>query len=203
MNKPPELKDCPLCGGAVGRKQISVPVTVGARTVDVPGDHAVCAKCGEVFYAPGEMDEAMRRASAIVRDELGLLQSHEIRAIRESFGLTQALFEQALGVGEKTVVRWEKGTVFQNSSTDTLLRAMRDVPETATYLLHRAGIAAQPPAAFDFGWLPGGANANVPLAATLSGIMINAWTPSIAQTRQAEPSVPSEFHDEDAVAAAA
>ena len=54
--------------------------------------------------------------------------------IREGLGLTQQSFEQLLGVGPKTVVRWERGTVFQNRATDSLLRVIRAFPEAARFL---------------------------------------------------------------------
>ncbi len=64
----------------------------------------------------------------------------EIRGIREEFELSQAAFEQLLGVGAKTVVRWEKGTVFQNKSTDSLLRIVRQFPDAARALAEQNGV---------------------------------------------------------------
>jgi transcriptional regulator with XRE-family HTH domain len=82
---------------------------------------------------------------AAIRADLGLLMPKEIKAIRESLDLSQADFELLLGVGQKTVVRWEKGTVFQNRATDTLLRALRDVPGVAEYLGARTGVSVPMP----------------------------------------------------------
>jgi len=62
------------------------------------------------------------------------LSPGEIRAIRERLRLTQRAFEKLLGVGPKTAVRWEKGTVFQNRSTDSLLRLVDAQPESARFL---------------------------------------------------------------------
>jgi len=139
-NHPNDLLECPLCGAAVKRIHASIPIQVGARSVAVEGDYSTCTGCGEVFFAPGEMDEAMQKASSVVRDEDGLLQPAEILAIREGLDLSQAEFERLLGVGPKTVVRWEKGTVFQNGATDSLLRLLRDVPGCVRYLRARAGL---------------------------------------------------------------
>jgi hypothetical protein len=36
--------------------------------------------------------------------------------------------ENLLGVGSKTVVRWEKGTVFQSATADRLMRLILRVP---------------------------------------------------------------------------
>jgi len=138
---PNDLLECPLCGADVKRQQASIPIQVGARSIPVEGDYSLCTGCGEVFFGPGEMDRAMRTASSVVRNDEGLLHSEEIRAIREGLDLSQAQFERLLGVGPKTVVRWEKGTVFQNGATDTLLRLIRDVPACVEYLGARRGLS--------------------------------------------------------------
>lgn len=137
---PNDLSECPLCGADVKRVHASIPIQVGARSVPVAGDYSTCTGCGEVFFGPGEMDRAMRAASSVVRQEEGLLQPEEVRSIREGLDLSQADFERLLGVGPKTVVRWEKGTVFQNGATDSLLRLLRDVPGCIGYLRARAGL---------------------------------------------------------------
>jgi HTH-type transcriptional regulator/antitoxin MqsA len=99
------------------------------------GNYATCDRCGEVYLAPGEGDALHRKASEVVRAREGLLSSAEIRTIRADLGLSQSGFEHLLGVGPKTVVRWEKGTVFQNRTTDTLLRLIRDMPAVRRRLL--------------------------------------------------------------------
>lgn len=138
---PNDLLECPLCGAVVERLRASIPIQVGARSVPIEGEYSMCTGCGEVFFGPGEMDLAMRAASSVVRQEEGLLQPAEILAIREGLDFSQAEFERLLGVGPKTVVRWEKGTVFQNGATDSLLRLLRDVPGCVGYLRARAGLA--------------------------------------------------------------
>lgn len=82
----------------------------------------------------------MRRASDAIRQAEGLLSSEAIRDIRKGLGLTQQVFERLLGVGPKTVVRWEKGTVFQNRSTDSPLRIIDALPESARFLARLHGV---------------------------------------------------------------
>jgi len=48
--------------------------------------------------------------------------------------MSQAAFEELLGVGPKTVIRWEKGTVFQGATADRLMRLLRTQPELARVL---------------------------------------------------------------------
>jgi HTH-type transcriptional regulator/antitoxin MqsA len=90
------------------------------------------------------MAATQRRASDAIRAEEGLLSAREIREIREELGLTQQGLERLLGVGPKTVVRWERGTVFQNRSTDSLLRVLRAFPEASGFLAERHGVVLHP-----------------------------------------------------------
>ena len=131
--------ECVVCPGLVSRVQTAIDVAVGKReSVSVEGLFAKCDSCGEVYLAPGEVDAVHRQASDTIRSREGLLGPDEIRAIRDSLGITQAGLEQLLRVGSKTVVRWERGTTFQNRATDTLLRALRDVPGMIDFLTARA-----------------------------------------------------------------
>ena len=142
------LETCPLCSGALEAVRDAIAIRVGQRSVSVPVDHQRCTDCGETYFSPQAADEAQRIAAATVRHEEGLLQPEEIRRIRQNLRLTQSQFEALIGVGPKTVVRWENGYVFQNAATDTLLRVLRAVPEAVAFLTSmrrdvqiRAGLA--------------------------------------------------------------
>jgi HTH-type transcriptional regulator/antitoxin MqsA len=131
---------CVVCGGRAERVRDRGKFGIGKRRVSVTTEHFRCSQCGEVFYTPEQMDAAQRAASDEVRRQDGLLSPDEIREIRSKYGLTQSAFERLLGVGPKTVVRWERGTVFQNRSTDTLLRILRSVPEAVRFLADAKGV---------------------------------------------------------------
>ena len=132
--------ECGICGGAAALVSENREVRVGKRSAVVEDQFFRCSVCEEELYEPGQMDAVMLRASTAIREDLGLLMPEQIRALRGSLGLSQAEFERLLGVGEKTVVRWEKGTVFQNKATDGLLRALREVEGVAEFLGARTGI---------------------------------------------------------------
>ncbi|MHB1193485.1 MAG: type II toxin-antitoxin system MqsA family antitoxin [Longimicrobiales bacterium] len=131
---------CPVCGGRLVPVSEVREIRIGQRTTVVPDAFSRCTGCGEELYAPGQMEAVQRRASAQIRKDEGLLLPREIREIRESLGLSQQAFERLLGVGPKTVVRWERGTVFQNRATDSLLRIIRAFPQAARFLAARHGI---------------------------------------------------------------
>jgi len=109
----------------------------GSRRTTFEDEYYECSDCGEKFYTGAMADESFRRAAAAVRKMDGLLAPDEIREIRAMYGLTQAALEKLIGSGEKTVVRWERGTVAQNATADTLLRVLRDHPEVVTKLAEK------------------------------------------------------------------
>ncbi|HLM66068.1 MAG TPA: type II TA system antitoxin MqsA family protein, partial [Longimicrobium sp.] len=118
----------------------SRPFPVGTRTVTIDDEFIRCARCGEEYY-PGEIaDEPFRRAAAVIRAEDGLLGPDDIIAIRTKYGLSQAALERLIGAGEKTVVRWEKGTVAQNKTADTLLRVLAGHPDVVAQLAAERGV---------------------------------------------------------------
>ena len=133
--------NCPVCDGSASRVSERFEVSLGTRRVEIEGERFRCDECGEAFYSPEQMDEAQSTASTEIRRREGLLQPSEIRAIRAKYALSLAGLERLLGLGPKTAIRWERGTVFQNKATDQLLRVMRDVPAAFAYLAAQNGVA--------------------------------------------------------------
>lgn len=127
------------CGGDFVESVGTLQVTM--RGVDVAAEQVElhCDRCGEVQVRLDDADAAERRAGALVRRTLGLMQPEEIRALRENLGLTQAELESRLGLGAKTVVRWESGRVMQSKATDNLLRLIRRDPTALDFLSAQSG----------------------------------------------------------------
>ncbi|HEX2203438.1 MAG TPA: type II toxin-antitoxin system MqsA family antitoxin [Longimicrobium sp.] len=135
------IEPCPLCDGEARLVREPRAVPVGARTVTVDAELLRCGACGETYFAPGQMREAQRAAADVVRGEEGLLTPSEILEIRKRYGLSQTDLERLLGTGPKTVTRWERGSVPQNATADTLLRVLRDWPEVVRRLAGERGMA--------------------------------------------------------------
>ncbi len=93
-----------------------------------------CEVCGEEEYSFQQMQAVERQAAGLYRQQEGFLQPEEIRALRERWGLTQAQLEDALGLGRKTVARWEAGRVLQQRSLDNLLRVIDRFPQVLAFL---------------------------------------------------------------------
>jgi HTH-type transcriptional regulator/antitoxin MqsA len=132
---------CFLCDGTLSQVTEKAEISLGQRSAVVDVTRSRCNDCGEIFYTPDQMDAAQRAVAEELRHQEGLLGPMEIREIREKYRLTQAQFEQLLGIGPKTVVRWERGTVCQNRTADELLRIIRDIPEAFEYLARKNSVS--------------------------------------------------------------
>lgn len=128
-------KKCAECGGSVSPSTASIPFDVRGETVLVDGvEHGLCDACGEIYMSLDAAEALQSKAIEASKAAKGLLSPAEIRELRHSLSLSQAAFEELLGVGAKTVVRWEKGTVFQGATADRLMRLVRLVPDLASIL---------------------------------------------------------------------
>lgn len=141
----PETDRCPLCGGPAKLVEEPHSFRMGDRPVTFMDLFYRCGQCGEEYFNGEMMDDSQRRASAVIRAEDGLLTPDEIVELRRKYGLTQAQLERLIGAGAKTVVRWEKGTVAQNKTADTLLRVLRDHPAVVKQLAKQNGLPAKAP----------------------------------------------------------
>lgn len=128
---------CPICDAPADLVQEQRELKLGRRRALVDHEFYRCPECGEEWYTPEQMDRVQQLAADRIRQEEGLLAPGEIQAIRESLELSQADFEKLLAFGPKTVGRWERGTVFQNQSSDMLMRVVRRFPEVARFLATR------------------------------------------------------------------
>lgn len=137
---------CSICGAEAIEVTELREFQLAGRSETVPDRFLRCSDCGEEYYLPGWLDRTMSRVSTAIREREGLLQPEQIRQIREMYGLSQRDFEKILGVGPKTVVRWERGTVFQSKAADSLLRLIGADPRNAEHLARLRGVelAAQP-----------------------------------------------------------
>ena len=141
----PEQDTCYLCNNVARVTREHRETVWGARRVMVDDEFYRCEHCGEEFYRFDMAEEHSRRTAAAIRAEDGLLQPDEVRLIRMRYGMSQAGLEKLIGSGEKTVVRWEKGSVAQNATADTLLRVLRDHPEVVEKLAEERGVRVRLP----------------------------------------------------------
>lgn len=132
---------CGRCDGEF--REVVEPQTfkVRGRRVTVPVALLRCDGCGDILYSPAQADKAQQTVYAEIRRRENLLAPGEVAAIRGTLGLKQDEFERLLGVGPKTVVRWESGRVFQSKAADALMRLVRADRENAVRLAEWNGVA--------------------------------------------------------------
>lgn len=87
----------------------------------------VCKNCGqETYVRENEIKNDIIIFDAYKKAK-GLLTSVEIKSIREKYGLTQSQFARLIGVGEKTITRYENGSI-QDIVYDNIIR-LTEKPE--------------------------------------------------------------------------
>ncbi len=94
--------------------------TEDGRVVELRADVPVisCSSCGEQYTDDRAADI---RHEAICRF-LGRLTPSELRAIRESYGHSQAQWAELTGIGLASIKRWESGALIQGQAFDRFLR---------------------------------------------------------------------------------
>jgi HTH-type transcriptional regulator/antitoxin MqsA len=147
---------CPACRGPVTKIRAPREIRIGRRSVIVEDEFQRCQRCGNEFYQPEQMRATQIRAAEQIRTRLGLISPHRIRVLRSKLQLTQRQLEQALGVGPKTVVRWERGTVFPSMTSNKLLCLLEECPQTLSLLRGLGGFAPQGVYFFGEAWTNAG-----------------------------------------------
>jgi len=95
-----------------------------------------CKHCGEQIWNEELDPENLKTAYRKYRVEHGLLQPEEIKSIREKYALTQTAFAKILGLGEKTIARYETGSLQDLAQNNLIELAM--LPEAFAHLLQKA-----------------------------------------------------------------
>lgn len=85
----------------------------------------VCKECGEPL-ADDELDDiSLKQFYDEYRRKNNLLFPNEIKKIREKYNMSQTEFAKLLGMEEKTITRYENGTI-QERTHDNLIRAVNN-----------------------------------------------------------------------------
>ncbi len=128
-------KYCEECGREAETKVITKKESydVCGESIEVDTRVLVCADCGEEFYCE-ELDNAtLVLAYNEYRRRHKLLLPEEIRKIREQYGLSQRSFAKLLNWGDKTICRYENGSI-QDKAHNSLLLFLREPENMRTYL---------------------------------------------------------------------
>jgi putative zinc finger/helix-turn-helix YgiT family protein len=133
-------QECPVCGGQAIQVVEPREVKLGRWSAIVDDTFMRCGACGETYYLPDQMHATQMRAAQIIRERHGLFAPDRIRALRAKYGLTQLQLERLMGVGPKTVARWEGGGVVPSAAAHRLLRVLEGVPAAVFDLARSEGV---------------------------------------------------------------
>src|SRR5215210_1688253 len=140
------MSECSLCGGEIVDVRENREFRVRGRKVAVDVRFSRCSHCGEEMWSGEQVTAAQLAVAETIRRGRNLLHPSEIVRIRKSLGLTQDEFEQLLGAGKKTVVRWERGIVPPSSAMNELIWLVGEDPKNAERLAAKNGVALPKPA---------------------------------------------------------
>lgn len=145
MNHEP---NCPLCGvGALEPCIYGRDMAYKGVNIHVEGlQYAYCPECEAEITMPAEMDSnaqlirvAYQAERARVKAEQNLLTGEQIRAIRESLGITQRIAAKIFGGGPTAFSKYEAEEIVQNTAMDKLLRVADAMPSAFAWLADQAG----------------------------------------------------------------
>jgi putative zinc finger/helix-turn-helix YgiT family protein len=121
------LKYCEKCGREVETHVISKSETLKVKDlpVSITSEIYVCNVCGNELWDDEKDEQNLKRAFDVYRVKNHLLTSDEIKAIRAIYGVSQKNFSIVLGFGEKTITRYENGSL-QDVPHNSLLILMKD-----------------------------------------------------------------------------
>lgn len=128
-------KYCEECEREVETKVITKKETydVCGEPIEVDARVLVCAECGEEFYCEEFDSVTLNNAYNEYRRRHKLLLPEEIKKIREQYGLSQRSFARLLNWGDKTICRYENGSI-QDKAHNSLLLFLREPENMRTYL---------------------------------------------------------------------
>lgn len=104
--------------GAVSKK--SEDYQVYDDTVNVCADVLICPSCGSEMYCEELDNSTLNKAYSAYRQKHFLLSPDDIKNIRDKYKLSQRALSRLLNWGDKTIYRYEQGSL-QDKSHNSLL----------------------------------------------------------------------------------
>lgn len=128
---------CPNCDAEVSTTVRTISETYPVKGEDITIDAHVrfCDCCGSDLWDEQLDSQNLLDAFAKYRERHDLLQPSDIRATREKYGLSQTAFARILGFGDKTITRYENGSIADAAQNNLILLVQQ--PSDFAYLLEK------------------------------------------------------------------
>lgn len=94
---------------------------VKGHDITVSANVRICADCQKEIWDSELDDDNLRRAYKKYREERNLLTPEQIKSIRSQYGVSQTTFARILGLGEKTITRYENGSIQDEAPNNLIL----------------------------------------------------------------------------------
>lgn len=126
---------CEECGKEVETRVVTKQesYSVCGENIEVDAEVLICAECGEEFFCEELDGKTLNNAYDKYRRKHKLLFPKEIKDIREQYGLSQRGFAKLLNWGDKTIYRYENGSI-QDKAHNSLLLFLREPENMKTYI---------------------------------------------------------------------
>ena len=124
---------CPSCEKESATKIVEQyeTLTVKGQEITLKVKVRICEECGEEIIDK-ELDNASLKEFYDEYKKLNnLLTTAEIKDVRTQWGLSQSQFAILLGMGEKTITRYENGNI-QDETHDNLIRLAKETESFRT-----------------------------------------------------------------------
>lgn len=123
-------KDC-----EVEIREVKESYPVRSEETEIIAKVTYCKCCGSEIWNKELDSENLKTAFRKYRENHVLLQPEEIKQIREKYNLSQINFAKILGLGEKTIARYENGSI-QDAAQNNLILLSNKI-ENLDFLLDK------------------------------------------------------------------
>ena len=103
--------------------------------ITIDAEVRICNQCGEEMFDRELDGNTLDRVYEIYRKRAGLLSIEKMKSVREKYGLSQTAFAKVLGLGEKTIARYETGSIPDEAPNNLVF--LCDKPTTFKVLLEK------------------------------------------------------------------
>ncbi|MBR4470114.1 MAG: DUF4065 domain-containing protein [Erysipelotrichaceae bacterium] len=126
---------CPKCQKKVKTRidKVNESYRINGEDIEVLADVLVCCECGERLFDEELDNDTLLKAYNEYRIRHKLLFPEDIKDIRKQYGLSQRSFGKLLNWGDKTIHRYENGSL-QDKAHNSLLTLLKDPNNMKTYL---------------------------------------------------------------------
>lgn len=117
---------CPYCDAEVKSeiRTVQERYPVKGEDIEISAQVRFCKNCGKDIWDESLDSQNLLNAFELYRRQHHLLQPDEIRSIREKYRLSQVAFARVLGLGDKTIARYENGSI-ADTAQNNLIELMK------------------------------------------------------------------------------